>query len=71
MVIFGPKRQQAVFGIICSLSACFNLFGYLFDYIVDYKLNGNFTIINLCLGGMCFIMSFSLCHVLKNNKNVT
>eukprot|EP01084_Bolivina_argentea_P115531 205440_1 len=70
-IIFGAKRQQTIYGLMCFLSAIFNLSGYLFDAIITYDLDGNYTIVNLSTGVACLLSAVWLSFVLRKHKYIT
>eukprot|EP01084_Bolivina_argentea_P008506 15914_1 len=63
-IVFGIKRQQFLYGIENFLGAIVNLGIYGLDYLVVHELNGNFTVVNMSLGGVCFVMSIIIAVII-------
>jgi len=63
--LYGYAKQSMFYGFVLLLAACFNLLGYLWNYLVVYPLNGDFLPINIGLGAACFVSSCALAFVLK------
>ena len=69
--IYGPKRQQFMWGTTLFLSSLFNLLGYLLDDIATNVLNGSYMIINVFTGICCLCACLWLAFVLRPYKNIT